>query len=262
MVQPIAYDPRRFRNAAAHYAAGRPPYAPALIRRVAGICKLGMEDRVLDLGCGPGMLAIAFAPYVAEAIGVDPEPAMLRQAGDRASGLTNVRFVLGSSYDLGPQWGPVMLVVMGRSFHWMDRGETLRRLDEIIQPHGAVALFSDTHPDLSENRWLHTYRAVLEHHIEPNARSEHHGAGWLRHEGVLLDSPFCILERVGFIERRRVSVDTLIDRALSKSTVSRELNQERSEQLKHAIGRAMLDFAPDGLVSEVIETNALLARRP
>lgn len=46
----------------------------------------------------------------------------------------------GSSYDLGVRHGSFLLVVMGRSFHWMDRDATLRVLDRIIDPAGASVL--------------------------------------------------------------------------------------------------------------------------
>src|SRR6516162_11522159 len=60
------FQPRRFRSAAAHYLAGRPAYAPRLIGHVARFVGLGLDDRVLDLGCGPGVLAGAFAPLAGE----------------------------------------------------------------------------------------------------------------------------------------------------------------------------------------------------
>ena len=71
------FDPERYRSAAAHYERGRVPYASALIRRVAEVTGLGLEHRVLDLGCGPGPLARGFAPLVGEVIAVDPSPEML-----------------------------------------------------------------------------------------------------------------------------------------------------------------------------------------
>jgi SAM-dependent methyltransferase len=36
--------------------------------------------RPVDLGTGPGLLALGFAPYVGRIVGVDPEPAMLEAA--------------------------------------------------------------------------------------------------------------------------------------------------------------------------------------
>ena len=80
MAEAELFQPRRFRSAAQHYVSGRPAYAHRLIRRVARFTGLSPDDRVLDLGCGPGMLAGAFAPLVGEVIAMDPEPEMLRIA--------------------------------------------------------------------------------------------------------------------------------------------------------------------------------------
>jgi SAM-dependent methyltransferase len=59
---------RRFRSAVGHYLADRPAYADLLIRRVADLVRLGPQDAVLDLGCGPGVLARAFAPLAGGAV--------------------------------------------------------------------------------------------------------------------------------------------------------------------------------------------------
>src|SRR5689334_9769606 len=63
MAEAELFQPHRFRSAAAHYLAGRPAYAQRLIRLVARLIDLTNADRMLDLGCGPGMLAGAFAPF-------------------------------------------------------------------------------------------------------------------------------------------------------------------------------------------------------
>ncbi|MGQ9767927.1 MAG: histidine phosphatase family protein [Anaerolineae bacterium] len=55
------------------------------------------EDRVLDVATGRGIIALAFAPYVAGVLGIDVSPAMLEHAdAARAAGnLENVHFRLG-----------------------------------------------------------------------------------------------------------------------------------------------------------------------
>src|SRR4029450_12983072 len=121
------FDPERYRSAAAHYERGRVPYAAALIRRVAEVTGLGSEHRVLDLGCGPGALARNFAPLVRDVTAIDPSPEMLAEARVLAGQAANIRFVAGSSYDLDPALGQFHLVVMGRSFHLMDYGQTLEQ---------------------------------------------------------------------------------------------------------------------------------------
>jgi SAM-dependent methyltransferase len=260
MIAPIPFDPHRFRAAAAHYLEGRAPYPEALIARVALLSGLRPTDRVLDLGCGPGQLAGAFAPRSAAVVGVDPEPEMLRIAA--ASGVANAIWVAGSSYDIGPQLGRFRLVVIGRAFHWMDRPDTLRRLDAMVEPDGAVALFGDEHPAVSENAWQAPWRAVLDRFTHPgSARAWRRSPDWVAHESVLLESAFARLERIGVIERRRIAAETLIQRALSMSSTSCTALGEQVQAMAADLRLAIAPFVRDGTIAEVVEASALIARR-
>jgi SAM-dependent methyltransferase len=262
MIAPIPFQPRRFRTAAEYYLAGRAPYPDAVIRRVAATTGLGPTHRVLDLGCGPGPLAIAFAPYVSEVVALDPEPAMLAAGEEAAREIGNIRFTQGSSYDLGPDFGRFFLVTMGRSFHWMDRVDTLRRLDAMIEPGGAIALFHDSRPDVPDNAWREEYNAVLERYATDNGRRRGWRAtGWVRHEAVLLDSAFSRLELAGAISRRCVPVARLIDRALSMSSTSHARIGDQADAMVAELRAMFARVAPEGSVTEVLETTALLAWR-
>ena len=55
------YDPRRFQTTVPYYARYRLGYPELLIRRVIERAGLKPRDAVMDLGCGPGLLAIPFA---------------------------------------------------------------------------------------------------------------------------------------------------------------------------------------------------------
>jgi SAM-dependent methyltransferase len=269
MAATIPILPPKYHAAASHYLAGRPPYAPRLIERVAAMAGLSPGGRVLDLGCGPGQLALAFAQRGAEVLAVDPEPEMLRVARDAAGSalirFIPIRFMQGSSDDLGPAFGRFHLVVMGRSFHWMDRVETLRRLDGLIESGGAVALFGDAHPELPTNAWRAAWREVLGRYGEPDGGRPHYasgwGSGWVRHEAFLLDSAFCRLDSMAAIERRQVPVATLVERALSQSTHSQDRLGDRVEMLSEDLVRAMGPFTVGGMITEVVETYALIGTR-
>jgi len=129
----IPFEKRRFRTAAQHYLQGRQPYAPALFQRLMQLTGTGPKSRVMDLGCGPGQIAVALAPHVGEVTAIDPEPEMLRVAAENAAAAhSKICFIPGSSDDLGPALGRFRLVVIGRAFHWMDRARTLQRLDGLI----------------------------------------------------------------------------------------------------------------------------------
>src|SRR5271165_1053766 len=93
MAEAELFQPRRFRTAARHYLAGRSAYSPRLIGHVAQLTGLATEDRVLDLGCGPGMLAGAFAPLAGEVVAMDPEPEMLRIAEKEFGRAGSISFV-------------------------------------------------------------------------------------------------------------------------------------------------------------------------
>jgi SAM-dependent methyltransferase len=255
---PIAqpFDPERYRTASAHYEQGRVPYAPALVRRVAEVVGLSPQHRVLDLGCGPGPLSRLLAPLAREVVAMDPTPEMLSQAQALAGDTANIRFVAGSSYDLDPALGRFHLVVMGRSFHWMDRVDTLKRLDGMIEPAGALALFGDSHPAVPANAWRKTWLDICERY-EPKTGAHRSDPNWIRHEAVLLDSPFSRIEQFGVIERRPVDAERLVQRALSMgSTSPGHLGETKTAAIAADIRRALADVR-----EEVVETYALVAWR-
>lgn len=257
------FEPRRFRSAAPYYLDGRPPYAALLVRRVAELCALSRAHAVLDLGCGPGQLAVAFAPLAGSATAVDPEPEMLRLAAENAARAgVEVRLIQGSSFDLDLQLGPFHLVTIGRAFHWMDRARTLEQLDRMIEPDGAVALFATDHPAVPDNAWQDSFEALLDRYSEgQSARNAHRAPGALKHEAILLESAFNRLERISVIERRRTPLERFVDRALSFSRTSRDKIGAKSDELAREVRDAMVSFAMDGLVTEVVASAALIARR-
>ena len=256
-------EPRgRFRGTAAHYLAGRPPYADLLIRRVAELVRLGPRHSVLDLGCGPGVLARMFAPLAGEVVAMDPEPEMLAAAAEHCAGLANVQLVAGGSNDLAPSSGRFRLVAMGRSFHWMDRAETLRRLDTLVEPGGAVVHFHTHHADVPANAWTERFRELRRRYAgDRHDGPQEHGERWVRHEAFLLASPFRCVEAHSVFEERTFDSDTLVDRVFSMSSTTRVLLGGRAEALERDLRALMPEIAPDGRLTEVIESNALLGRR-
>ncbi|MGL5114941.1 MAG: class I SAM-dependent methyltransferase, partial [Beijerinckiaceae bacterium] len=72
--------PERFKSTVQHYVAGRPRYSLQLIERLAAELGLGQASRLLDLGCGPGFLAVPLAAHAGTVIGIDPDAAMIAAA--------------------------------------------------------------------------------------------------------------------------------------------------------------------------------------
>ena len=142
-----SYDPTLFEGAAAHYRYGRPPYSPQLEAALAEELGLDGIGRLLDGGCGPGILTVRLAHLFEEAVGLDPDAAMLAE-GRRAAagrGIANIRWVQAVAEDLPEAApGPYRLVTFGQSFHWTDEAHVAEALYDMLEPGGALALIVHT----------------------------------------------------------------------------------------------------------------------
>jgi len=261
--QPAAdFEIRRFQTAAAHYLAGRPPYPEALIARVVQLIGLTRQDRVLDLGCGPGQLARAFAAHVGETLAMDPEPQMLALAREAAAGVPNMQVVEGRSDDLDDRHGRFKAVVIGRAFHWMDREQTLATLDRLIQPGGAVVLFGEENARVPENARIVEFDALHSQWSADDAnRAKLLSRDYRPHMSVLLASPFSRLERIGVTVRHRLTLQALIDRTLSYSSTSRARLGDRADELIAELEQKYAAWEARGPMEEVLTSTALMAFR-
>ena len=263
MSQP-EFEPRRFRSTVPFYTRFRLHYPPELIAHVIAFAGLAPGDGVLDLGCGPGLLAVPFAEAGMRVTGIDPEPDMLEAAREAARAAdVRIEFRQGSSFDLPKDLGPIHLVAMGRSFHWMDRTETLRTLDALLPPSGAIALFEDEHPPTVENLWLRKLSEVGKTYgMHEDARHVALVKGTYRtHVSHLFESSFAHIERVGVYLRRPITTDDVVGFAFSMSMLSKEKLGERANDFERDLRAALTALSPEGRFTEIAELAAIVAKR-
>jgi SAM-dependent methyltransferase len=143
----VPYDPTIYLGSAAHYRDGRPAYSPdleAVLTREAG---LDGNGRLLDVGCGPGVLTVRLAHLFAQAVGLDPDAAMLAEGcwAAEEKRVLNIRWVQGLAEDLpAVAPGPYRLVTFGQSFHWTDEQLVAETVYDMLEPGGALALIVHT----------------------------------------------------------------------------------------------------------------------
>ena len=262
-IAPLISD--RFTSAIPHYVSGRPRYSERLIAKLAQEAKLTPQSRVLDLGCGPGSLTIPLSRYAGTTIGIDIDPAMITTATAAAADAgAAIDWRVGTSLDLDDQLAPLDLVTIARAFHWMDREATLQRLDELIAPTGSIALIStELHP-APELKWHDAFEELRTAHGRfDDFHRWRKGNDWEAHTSVLLRSPFSIVGAISVFEKRSTPLDEILARALSFSANSpAALGEEGRSAYENALRERMLSLSPEGVFPEIVETVAIIARRP
>ncbi|MEI5522988.1 class I SAM-dependent methyltransferase [Streptomyces brasiliscabiei] len=270
------WDRTLFQGSAAHYERGRLPYAPGFPEMLAEALESDGRGRLLDVGCGPGIVLLPMARYFTEAVGVDPDEDMLaeaaRQAGRR--GVTNARWVAARAEELPAGLGEFRAVVFAQSFHWTDRDRVAATVLDMLEPGGALVHVSDLKdpvPGPVPSSAPPPYERVGElvrRYLGPVRR-----AG----QGVLVDGTpggeAGIIERAGFGDLARLVVpaggvvtrtpDDIVAWAFSRSDSAPHLFGDRLPDFERDLRALLAEAAPDGRFAERLPaTEIRIWRKP
>jgi SAM-dependent methyltransferase len=142
------WDPALYEGSAPYYARGRLPYPPELADVLREALSLDGTGRLIDVGCGPGSVALLLAGLFEEVVGVDPDPGMIAAAEARAGerGVANARWVRMTAESLPGGLGRFRMATFAQSFHWMDRAAVASIVREMLEPGGSwVHVDATTH---------------------------------------------------------------------------------------------------------------------
>jgi ubiquinone/menaquinone biosynthesis C-methylase UbiE len=107
---------------------------------VSGVCA---EDVVLDVACGPGILACAFAQQARHVTGIDITPAMLERAANlqRELSLDNVEWKSCDVNHLPFDDGSFSMLITRYAFHHFEQPDTvLAEMVRVCAPGGKVVV--------------------------------------------------------------------------------------------------------------------------
>jgi ubiquinone/menaquinone biosynthesis C-methylase UbiE len=133
----------QFTRQAAPFAAAAAIRNQETLDRIVQWAGTGPDDMVLDVACGPGLLACAFAKVAKHATGIDMTPAMLEQARktQQEQGLKNVSWLPGNVYSL--PFPPAQFSIVSSRFvlhHLQDPLAALKEMKRACKPNGTIVV--------------------------------------------------------------------------------------------------------------------------
>ncbi len=247
----------RFETAVEFYRY-REPYPPPFFESVADRLVLTPSTRLLDVGCGPGNLAIGFAPFVGSCTAVDREPEMLGAArAAAAEANVDMSFIQAGIEDLSFGNGSFDFVAIGRALHWLSREATFAVLERVVAPGGCIAVCGSTATDAPVNAWVPIFKRVRSAWASDPDESRYRSDM----DQWFAPSRFRRTADIAVKHQLRVTIPELIGRALSFSITSPAVLGERRPQFEAEMSAALEPFARDGALQEEIVAKATVFGR-
>jgi ubiquinone/menaquinone biosynthesis C-methylase UbiE len=255
---------RRFATTVDLYEQFRPPYPVAFFREVAQRLALTKRQALIDLGTGPGLLALGFADYVGRVVAVDPEPNMLaaaRQAARQAG--RDVMLVESNAEDLPEDIGRFDLVTIGRALHWLDESALGALFERLVAPGGVVAVCASSSATDGRNAWLQEYTAARREWSDKELWSQARSGGRGRSElsSLLHGTTFQAAEVIQVETVKETSVADLAQRMLTFSSSSPAALGEKVEPMLRDVEARLLPMSRNGVFTEFVVSTAQIARR-
>jgi SAM-dependent methyltransferase len=271
------WDETVFAGTAKYYRQGRKPYAPGLANALAKQLELDGHGRLLDVGCGPGTVALRLAHLFDRVIGIDSDPGMVDEAARAAAEVqvTSATWVQMRAEELPASLGTFRVISFGQSFHWMDRPKVAATVRQMLDSNGAVVqvdlwhatppgheLPSGPYPAVPEAaiddlrcRWLGPdRRAGLGcRNTSPDGEDQVFQRAGFEPEEVVIVPDGRILER---------SAEDVVAWVLSTSSTAPHLFGNRLDSFVSDLRSLLLDASPDGKFSVVLLDNRLRIRHP
>jgi SAM-dependent methyltransferase len=244
----------RFASTVAYYENARPPYGAAFFAAIAEKLGLDRSQRLLDVGAGPGILALGFRPYCLKVVGVDPEPGMV-EAARGAAGRTrsDVTFIEGRFEDVAAKLCAFDIVTIGRGIHWLDPDPARAALDRVLGLRGKVLVCHASSLKDGRNPWLDTFNAVRDRWKGDRPSRDH--------DTFFSDGQFTRTGTIQVEGAYAVPVERLVERVLSMSTSSSERLGDEVPAMKNAMREKLASFAEGGLIKDVVEARAAVFER-
>jgi ubiquinone/menaquinone biosynthesis C-methylase UbiE len=211
-------DKDAFAGTAEYYARYRLPYPGSLFEDLLSAARISPDAALLDLGCGPGRIALALAPRFREVWAVDQEQEMIALGQQNSQGIENIRWIVASAEKVAIPGELFELITVGEAFHRFDGPLVAKRALRWLRPRGTIAMLWYVNVWEGHEQW-HKVAAELVRRYAPR-----HSQAPVNHppfEQTLSEAGFQDLRTREFQVAHTWSPDTLLGYFFSTSILSR-----------------------------------------
>ena len=252
----------------ARYRLDYPDEAYAAIDRTFGLDGRGT---LLDLGTGPGLIALHLAHRFQRIVGVDVSAEMI----EVARRLSTERRVGHAEWHVLPAEelatlgdGPYRLVTLGSAFHWMDQPRVLDLTYDRTAPGGGVAIlgmpgFMQIEDIPVGDHIAEVVAAVVRKHLGERRRagSRFYAPPPKRWEEFLAESRYVEIESGLQTFTVSFDVDGVVGLIYSTSFANRRILGDRVEAFEADFRAALLDFDASGRYPRTFTADWVFARK-
>lgn len=185
----------------------------------------GQKDVVLDIACGPGLLACELAKATSRVTGIDLTPAMIEQAKilQQQKGLNNITWDIGDVTHLPYDDASFSLVVTRYSFHHMiDPGSVLSEMKRVCLPGGRVVVVDVTPQADKINAYNYVEKLRDPSHVRALTFEELH---------EMIDKTGLFTKKVGFY-KLDVELEKILQASFPKAEDVNKIRQLFAEDIK------------------------------
>jgi ubiquinone/menaquinone biosynthesis C-methylase UbiE len=185
----------------------------------------GQKDVVLDIACGPGLLACELAKATSRVTGIDLTPAMIEQAKilQQQKGLNNITWDIGDVTHLPYDDASFSLVVTRYSFHHMiDPGSVLNEMKRVCLPGGRVVVVDVTPQADKINAYNYVEKLRDPSHVRALTFEELH---------EMIDKTGLFTKKVGFY-KLDVELEKILQASFPKAEDVNKIRQLFAEDIK------------------------------
>jgi SAM-dependent methyltransferase len=264
------YSPELFRGTAEYYARFRPDYPAVLLEASRAAVRLDQAGAMLDLACGTGEVALAFADSVEEIWAIDLEPEMIAMARRKAAvrGIERIRWRVGRAEDAELPERHFGLVATGRAFHRLDRPLIARRCLDWLRPGGcfvdlgadSAGLFQPSEPWLAAAARI--YRQWLPRAARAGTGIPAADAPRATTETVLREAGFSGVAKYEFPVRRIWEVEQFIGYLCSTSYSSVQFWGPAWDGYARQLRETLAGFTVGGCLTETISSYYVVGKKP